>query len=134
MIGGSFGSAVHLSKICVFPILIHDHTLRHDFITLKRPRPSCNKNIEKFIVYDWALELKSIDVISEFLNDPIKFLEGIEAFSSMPNFNDFINSSGEKIEPHELRAHYEKHGNGEKFSMFHMGIPYREPWYCRILV
>ena len=94
----------------------------------------CNENIEKFIVYDWALELKTPDIINEFLDDPIEFLESIEAFNTMPDFNGFINSLGEKIQPHELRAYYEKNGNGEKFSMFHMGIPYREPWYCGILV
>lgn len=94
----------------------------------------CNENIEDFVVYDWALELKSADKIEEFLQDPIKFLQEIGSLEKFPDFNGFVDSDGKKIEPSDLRAHYEKNGGGKKFSLFHRGIPYREPYYCTILV
>lgn len=93
-----------------------------------------NENIDKYAIYDWAVDIKGKEEIERFLEDPKGFLSEIGALDRSPDFNGFANASGEKIEPSDMRKEIEGRGDVETITARHYGIPYDYPWYCTILV
>ncbi|NRB18050.1 MAG: hypothetical protein HRU33_10920 [Rhodobacteraceae bacterium] len=93
-----------------------------------------NENVDKYVIYDWAVDIKGEEEIEEFLTDPKSFLTRIGALKRSPEFNGFVNSDGEKVEPSKMREHFARTGATRGYRVSHYGIPYKHPIYCSILV
>jgi hypothetical protein len=93
-----------------------------------------NENIDKYAIYDWAVDIKGKEEVEQFLQDPKGFLSKIGALDRSPDFNGFVNANGEKIEPSDIRQEIEGRGDVKTIRVAHYGIPYDYPLYCSILV